>query len=434
MIVSNSYGTNNAEAVLAVHPPPSTPQLEITDIPVFDQGSQLCGMVYNASPTDFRIAVYLQILGTIWTKPSFDQPVTIIQSNGTWCTSVVTGGLDRFASGYAVFLIPANYQPELRSGDADLPPSIFSNSVAHIFVDRPSPNLRNIRWSSLDWEIKDTYGSIWGPGPNIFSSRNENVWVGGDGKLHLVITFRNGQWRCPEIIGPHLGYGTYRFYLSSSVDYLDSNVVLGLFTWSDNTIQVNREIDIEASRWGRPADTNNSQFVRQPSGQAGNLLRWFLPPEVTNSVLSFVWEPPQIYFQALAGSYPLNTNGGNLIANWIYNNTNSIPTPYDERVRLNLWLFKSVPPVDGHDVEVVLEKFEFLPHLSVRSLGQGTGQFELRIAGAPQTVYHLEVSTNLINWTTNTNINVVFGESAILKTVEPGPLARFYRISFGAGN
>jgi hypothetical protein len=55
------------------------------------------------------------------------------------------------------------------------------------------------------------------------------------------------------------GYGTYVFYTMSRVDTLDKNAVLGLFTYKDDS----HEVDIEFSKWGI-ADLNNGWFTVQP--------------------------------------------------------------------------------------------------------------------------------------------------------------------------
>ncbi|MDQ4089270.1 MAG: hypothetical protein M3163_03045 [Actinomycetota bacterium] len=45
---------------------------------------------------------------------------------------------------------------------------------------------------------------------------------------------------------------------------LDPNVVLGLFSWSDDPAYNYREIDIEVARWGDVAGDTNAQYVVQP--------------------------------------------------------------------------------------------------------------------------------------------------------------------------
>jgi len=113
---------------------------------------------------------------------------------------------------------------------------------------------RSIYFSGENWFVKAGSGRL-GPGPNYFSDSQNNVWVDSQGRLHLRITKVGGKWYCAEVISARsFGYGTYRFYLDSPVDALDSNAVVGLFTWSDDPAFNNRELDIEFGRWGT---TNN---------------------------------------------------------------------------------------------------------------------------------------------------------------------------------
>src|SRR5437773_1501268 len=100
--------------------------------------------------------------------------------------------------------------------------------------------------------------------PADFTLRRWNVDRRHHHRLHLKITHSGGTWQCAEINSERtLGYGKYIFQLDSPPDF-DPNVVLGLFTWSDNNAFNNREIDIEIARWGDASDLTNAQFVVQP--------------------------------------------------------------------------------------------------------------------------------------------------------------------------
>ena len=126
------------------------------------------------------------------------------------------------------------------------------------------PYPRTLQFSGYTWNVKTSAGKV-GPGPNLFSDSTNNVWVDASGRLHLKITKDANRWNCAEVICTNsLGHGTYRFYLDSPVDNLDPNVVLGLFTWSDDPAYADREIDVECSRWANAADSDNAQFVVQP--------------------------------------------------------------------------------------------------------------------------------------------------------------------------
>src|SRR5262249_30230613 len=123
----------------------------------------------------------------------------------------------------------------------------------------------------------------------------------------------------------------------------------GLFTWSDDPAYADREIDVECSRWGNVADTNNAQFVVQPYDIQGHLVRYPVPPVVTNSTHLFTCESNRVTFQAQRGSFtPSPTN---IINAWSY--TLATPQTGDENVRLNLWLVNGNPPGNNREFEVV---------------------------------------------------------------------------------
>ena len=58
-----------------------------------------------------------------------------------------------------------------------------------------------------------------------------------------------------------------RFEVQGPIGDLDPNVVLGLFTWSDDPAYDHRELDIELARWGNPL-APNGQFRLQPNTES----------------------------------------------------------------------------------------------------------------------------------------------------------------------
>lgn len=209
---------------------------------------------------------------------------------------------------------------------------------------------RSVTFAGSSWAVKASAGLV-GPGPNVFSDRPENVWVDASGRLHLRITYRDGQWMAAEVIlGQSLGYGTYRFDLESPAGQLDPNVVLGMFTWSDRAAYSHREIDVELARWGDAASGTNAQYVVQPFDRPGNLVRFQQPAEGPTSH-QFSWTSKAVSFLS-------TTATGATIADWKYTGR-SVPKAGDERARINLWLHGGAPPTDGNEVEVVLSGFTF---------------------------------------------------------------------------
>jgi hypothetical protein len=230
--------------------------------------------------------------------------------------------------------------------------AIAAASVASavLIAAKPSPQA-TIVWSGATWTIKTSAGLV-GPGPNRFD--RANVSVDAFGNLHLRIAKNAAnQWTCAEIIAPEShGYGTYTFAIGSRVDALDPNVVLGLFTWSDRPQYAHREIDIEFARWGNPSDPTNAQYVVQPYDRPAHLMRFFQPPTAV-STHRFTWQPGQVTWESYDES-------GRLIDDYAYAGTD-VPKPGDERVRLNLWLFRGAPPTDSNAVDVTVASFTYTP-------------------------------------------------------------------------
>jgi hypothetical protein len=208
---------------------------------------------------------------------------------------------------------------------------------------------RTVDFSGYTWEVKSSTGVV-GPGPNYFSNSVDNVWVDGLGRLHLKVTHSKRRWYSAEVINMQsLGRGCYRFELDSAVDALDPNVVLGLFTWSDDPAYNNRELDIEFGRWGNAADRTNGQYVVQPYDHAGNLQR-ITQPAASSSAHWFDRQANAVTFGSSAAAP----------SSWTYAGS-ALPQPGSEHVRMNLWLYRGAPPLNGRSVEVVVSRFTFTP-------------------------------------------------------------------------
>ena len=217
---------------------------------------------------------------------------------------------------------------------------------------------RSIAFSGYTWSVKSSSGRV-GPGPNYFSDSSNNVWMDTNGRLHLKITKSGGRWYCAEVIlSVSLGYGAYHFYLDSPVDNPDPNVVLGLFTWSDNPADNNREMDIEFSRWG---DKNNlnAQYVVQPYTLPPNIFRFQEPSGLSQSTHSLTWTNGSVLFRSMSGFYQPPPAVNAYFQQKAF--TEGVPPPGDENARMNLWLYQGRAPANRQPVEVIINKFEFAP-------------------------------------------------------------------------
>jgi hypothetical protein len=348
MLTSSEWGTIGAP-----------PGIEITSVPTYGVwGVPLRGRVGCVDPAAYKVAVYIFVEGW-WNKPYAASPLTPIQPDGTWSTNVTTGGCDQLATRFAAFLLPNGVDPQGLGGGSGFSQTMLT--YPHVIVGR-LPGTRSIQFSGSTWVVKRT-GTCRqvGPGPNYFSDDPADVWVDGDGQLHLRIVNRSGVWWSTEVINTDpAAYGTYTFTLASYVDTIDPNAVVGLFTWDDlGDPPAYGEIDVEFSRWGNPSAANNAQFVVQPYYAAGHLHPFPMQLQGELSTHRFEWQPDSVQFASYQGLASPPTPG-DLIESWTYSGSD-VPPPGRGNARINLWLFNGVPPTNGQPLELIVRSFQFSP-------------------------------------------------------------------------
>jgi hypothetical protein len=319
-----------------------------TSVPPYGSFNDLHGIVHGVNPANYRVAVFINVNGAGWfTKPTCAAPLTMIQPDGTWTADITTGGSDQDAIQIAAYVVPANFNQPCVTNVFCIPDAVGQPAIANTLVTRLDPATRGFHWSGYDWRVKASTYPV-GPGPNYFSDSTNNVAIDAQGRLHLRITHVAGLWQCAEIVLQRtLGYGTYAYHIASPVDALDQNLVLGLFTWSDQPAYTNREMDFEGGRWSYPGDYQNAQFVRQPYYLPGYLVRYRIPPLATNSIPSMNWQTNAITFLCSTGTtavvaIPTNAllnpgfelGSGSIASNWtqfgsVYRtSTNEIASPF----------------------------------------------------------------------------------------------------------
>ena len=410
----------------------AAPTIIITNLPAYGSTANLGGVVLNATAGAYSVAVFIYVPGYGWvTKPTCAQPLTVIQTNGSWTANITTGANDPLATRVAALVVSTNYNQPCVLGAAYLPTNVFAQAAASAVVTRASPGVRWLSFSGYDWWVKTSAGQV-GPGPNYFSDSTNNLWLDAQGQLHVRITNRSNQWQCAELVSARtFGYGSYRFQLASPVDNLNPMVVLGLFTWSDDPVYADRELDIECSRWGNAADPTSAQYVVQPYNLGGHLVRIALPAAQTNSTHLFTWETNRVSFQSQRGSYVSNPNPANVISNWTY--SLAVPQTGDENIRINLWLFNGSPPTDNQETEVVLKSFQFVPLGAAKPglLTEATrapgGPFHFALHGEFERRYTVQASTDLLNWQ---DLTTILATNSMMDFLDGGSAASgrtFYR-------
>lgn len=363
---NGNSGSSQTVTVPVGQPGPNTPVLKVTGVPAFNGFGSLTGQALNVDPTKFQVAVLLFINGFGWvSKPACNQLYVPLASDGTFSANVTSGGVDQTAIRFAAYLVPlpANFSYTCVVGVEGVPPVLDLNAVARTVVERPNPNERIIDFAGYKWGTK-TNSIPLGPGSNNFSDSSQNIFVDAQGALHLKIININGKWFASEIYSKQpVGYGSYVFDIISPLDTLDSNVVAGFFTWTDNPAFSHREIDFEASRFNKPSDPTNAQFVLQPFTAAQHLQRFTIPSSLPESTYGFHWAPAEVSFVGAKGN-TLTPPDPSMIISQFTVPAPPVPAP-DQSARLNLWLFNPPAPNNAQEAEVVIKNFQYIPDTTI---------------------------------------------------------------------
>ena len=224
---------------------------------------------------------------------------------------------------------------------------------------------RSIEFSGYEWEVRNNE-ILENPGPNYFSDSSDNVWVDSSGRLHLKLTYLDGKWYGAEIINKEvLGYGKYTFHLEAKLDQLDSNVVLGLFTYdmesTDAQKKAHREIDIEFAEWGNVNHPNSQYTIWHSEAKKKAHTYDSHMPHGTWSTHSFDWQPKRIDFESSGGHHKKTPDDDFIWQSWSYKNKR-VPNEGLAKIHMNLWLFDGQPPKNNQEVEVIISEFTFEPY------------------------------------------------------------------------
>ena len=237
---------------------------------------------------------------------------------------------------------------------------LFLTMAVDAGAAKKQANPPTLRFSGYLWDVRQA--GTGGPGPNLWDPAN--AWVDAQGRLHLKLSHGKDGWQCVEVsTRQKFGMGRYQFQISSPLDHLDPNIVLGLFDYPTPDVGPDgtNEIDIEFSRWGDPKHPmdNDTVFPAQ-AGLPSATQAFPMPPGIVDTTHRFVRQPGQIGFQSLRG---LRNDDVGEFAHWTFR-----PADPEKRVpqkalpiHLNLWLMQGKPPQDGQEVEIIIRQFSFQP-------------------------------------------------------------------------
>ncbi|MEL6865059.1 MAG: T9SS type A sorting domain-containing protein [Bacteroidota bacterium] len=126
--------------------PTNTPRIVYDTIPCYgDQNGMLCGHVDGVRPCDVVLVIYIKVNNSWWIKPTYANPITRPSCDGSFCIDVVTGGLDREATQYQLFLFETGFSPPLIGGHSKLPDSLFEKAIMEDLITRTPFNRGGIK-------------------------------------------------------------------------------------------------------------------------------------------------------------------------------------------------------------------------------------------------------------------------------------------------
>ncbi len=265
---------------------------------------------------------------------------------------------------------------------------IVAGCIATTSCEVSEPAVRSrqgdtLNFAGREWVIKHN-DALLGPGPNIFTNHPSHVWVDNNGYLHLTIDEREGTWYSTEVVSKeNMGYGTYVFTIQGDPVNIDENVVLGLFTWDNNTFQqeANSEVDIEFAKWGEPEEGYTLQYGVQPINFGPYYPERVDKPVVDSSqwigvsTHAFTWTDTLITWKSWPGS---EYDNGTPTASWNFDLNNPariknegqnssrpiiIPAPGETtNARMNFWLLEGPSgPANQERHEMIIRNFQYLP-------------------------------------------------------------------------
>jgi hypothetical protein len=325
--------------------------VNFTAVPIAAEGGSdrrgvIAGRVAGARDGQLIVIFAKSSAGVWWVQPLTVEPFTQIQTDATWRSEIHLG------VEYAALLVGPGYRPPPTTEALPKPGgdviAVATTPGTGTFEAAP---VEHLTFSGYEWEIRQTPSDR--GGANDYASAN--AWTDADGMLHLKLRQDQGRWTSAEVIlRRSLGYGTYVFVVRD-VSQMDPAAAMGMLTWDDQGADQNhRELDVEISHWG-DLSVANAQYVVQPYYVAANVARFSAPAgRLTHSLR---WEPGRASFRTLRGKSAAAAE--TVISQHDF--TSGVPVPGSETVRINLYYFRYAPKPPQGDVEVVVERCQYLP-------------------------------------------------------------------------
>jgi len=236
-------------------------------------------------------------------------------------------------------------------------------------------------FSGIDWYKKEkTDGGkllALGPGPNYFDSKN--VILASDG-LHLKINNTGSQWTSAELVSSRcFKYGTFVFQVNpkltngATIDKLDPNIVLGLFTYPEprqgdvGELDGLHEIDVELANFEKDSKGNfyNLNYTVYPNSFSQPLktkpLKFTLADQTSPVSFQIIWTSINVSFSA--------SQNNKLLSQWSCSTTETKNpdakcnvSTRSQPVRMNFWLRGGAAPINKQAAEIVIRNFNYTPY------------------------------------------------------------------------
>ena len=325
--------------------------IEFTKIPPAAQGGRervdtIAGRANGFRPGQ-KIVIYAHS-GPWWVQPWPDQALIPIRADSTWSTSTHLG------FDYAALLVDPGFRPP---PTLDVTPtqggSVISLAIVKGSGTAQLAPTKPLKFSGYDWQVR-TIASDRGGTNNLYDP--ENAWTDSSGALHLQIKKKSGRWSCAEVVlNRSLGYGTYAVTVQDA-SHLEPAAVFSINTFDDwGGDQHYREMDVEVSHWGNPANKNDAQYGIQPFYVPGNVSPFKMPSGTLTHTMR--WESGRVSFKTVRGASA--TGEGPSVSEHQF--TSGVPTPGQEKVQLFFYVVASDKSPLQKGGEVVVEKFEYFP-------------------------------------------------------------------------
>lgn len=125
------YEADAPKAAQSARPTPTAPQAPgFSDLryPQYGKSGYLTGEVVGVTGASY-VVVYIQVEGSWWVKPYFDEFITYPDKNSLFSVDVETGGLDEYATAYDLYLLSEKPMGYDRS-------AVAAKAIAHLVITR----------------------------------------------------------------------------------------------------------------------------------------------------------------------------------------------------------------------------------------------------------------------------------------------------------